>query len=119
MSWTLDDLLLLIDRTILNPAVSAVAIVAVHFLTSHKLGLVKADTLIPYRIAGLSNPVFYRLLQCLCFGLVLRGNRFLTRKALNNGVKAKFTWEKEIIVVTGGCEFAFIFAAIFELTSSR
>jgi hypothetical protein len=32
----------------------------------------------------------------------LRINRTLSRKALNNGVKASFSWEKEIIVVTGG-----------------
>jgi all-trans-retinol dehydrogenase (NAD+) len=33
---------------------------------------------------------------------VLRINRSLSRKALNNRVTAQFDWEHEIIVVTGG-----------------
>jgi phosphoglycerate dehydrogenase-like enzyme len=38
----------------------------------------------------------------LAAGVILRINRSLSRRALNNGVGAKFDWDKEIVLVTGG-----------------
>lgn len=31
-------------------------------------------------------------------------NRYLSRRALNNGVSATFDWKKEIVLVTGGSD---------------
>jgi hypothetical protein len=102
MAFTLGDFLILIDRTLLNPWLCAAATVAVHFLTpNNKFVVLSNPGLIPYRLAPLT-PLLRRTSYLFGTGLVLRINRFLSCKALNNGVQADFSWEKEIIVVTGG-----------------
>ena len=103
MAFTLGDLLHWIDRTLLNPWLcAAAAAAAVYFHTpDNKISLVSSSGLIPYRLAPLT-PLLRRIGYLFGAGLVLRINRGLSRKALNNGVEANFSWEKEIIVVTGG-----------------
>ncbi len=102
MAFTLDDLLLLIDRTLLNPWLTASAAALVHFfMPNNKFSVLPNAGLIPYQLAPLT-PLLRRIAYLFSAGLVLRINRLLSSRALNNGVKANFSWEKEIIVVTGG-----------------
>lgn len=102
MAFTLGDLLLLVDSTLLNPWLCAATTAALHYLTSdNKFTILPSSGLIPYRLAPLS-PLLRKLCYLFGTGILLRLNQSLSRRALNNGVKANFTWDKEIIVVTGG-----------------
>lgn len=97
MAWSLGDALLLLDRTLLNPLLTGLAIAAVLVLDP--------PAALDVRVLGsriLSSIWLLRLCAAFVSGALLRLNRILSRKALNNGVSANFDWSREIIVVTGG-----------------
>lgn len=97
MPWSLGDLLLLLDRTALNPLLTGISIgVALYLEPPQALNFAEVTS----RISSSSS--LLRIITIFAFGLVVRLNRILSRKALNNGVLATFDWTKEIIVVTGG-----------------
>jgi len=73
--------------------------------------------LIQYRLQRPIDPVLAASLVPFFFGLYLRINRHLSRRALNNGTSATFNWDKEIVVVTGGS--GGIGAAIVQQLASR
>lgn len=100
MQFSIGDVLAIVDKTILNPLVVSAGLLSLHFLTNDKYAITANDGLFPYRI---STPDSHRkALFALGFGLLLRANRYMTRKALNNNTAAQFDWDREIIVVTGG-----------------
>lgn len=101
LEFSIGDVLSLIDKTLLNPFLSAAIPFALHYLTPNKFVVTKRDGIIPYSIATPLPSLLYKSLLLLGFGIVLRVNRVLCRRALNNGVSARFTWDNEIIVVTG------------------
>lgn len=97
MTWSLGDLLILIDRTVLNPLLAGLSVGGALYL----------DPPTAYNYAGIRSHIdssypLSILTKLFIFALVLRSNRFLSRKALNNGVSTTFDWSKEIVVVTGG-----------------
>ncbi|KAI9743695.1 MAG: hypothetical protein M1818_003011 [Claussenomyces sp. TS43310] len=100
VDFSIGDVLSLIDQTLLNPFLTAFLPVALHYFTDDKFILHPSDGLLPYRVEV--SKVLYRSLLLVGVGLFLRTNRYLSSRALNNGVKASFNWDKEIIVVTGG-----------------
>lgn len=95
------DLLALVDKTILNPWLTAPCTAAIHFLTQSKFVIVPKDGYIPYELVRPLPPLLLRASILVGIGVLLRVNRALSRKALNNGVNAKFDWSKEIILITG------------------
>ena len=99
MAFTLGDLLLLVDRSFLNPWLSGLILAGVKVLDNYIQRLIlRNDT-----AAFLSSPTLRSaLVWFFGIGLTLRANRALSRKALNNGVSARFDWGKEIVLVTGG-----------------
>ncbi|KAI9691407.1 MAG: hypothetical protein M1820_009679 [Bogoriella megaspora] len=99
MPFTLGDLLLLADRSILNPWLSGPFLVGLKLLEAGiQRSVIPTDATAFLPSAGLVKG-----LQWLFgIGLTLRANRALSRKSLNNGVKADFDWSKEIVLVTGG-----------------
>ncbi len=101
MQLSLGDLLAFADRTVLNPWISAFAPACLHYFTSNRFVVLHKDGLLPYRIQTPLPPLLYKSLVLLAVGVALRINRSLSRRALNDGVNAKFDWNKEIIVVTG------------------
>jgi 3-oxoacyl-ACP reductase-like protein len=104
MQFSIGDVLALLDKTILNPLVSSALVLYLQTFTSNTL-IIQPNTdstsWIPYTIQRPIPTILARSLGLVAFGLVLRWNRWMSRRALNNGVKAVFNWEKEIILVTG------------------
>lgn len=97
MAWSIGDVLLLADRTVLNPLVAGLAVGAIGLL----------DPPASWSIPGIRNHTrdstwLRPFLAIFAFGTLLRVNRFLSRKALNNGVSDTYDWSQEIVVVTGG-----------------
>lgn len=89
MKFSVGHILELLDATILNP-----------WLTG-------AGAALLYILLGYSGDVrlqeWYGNLAKLCgVGAIIRVNRALSRRALNNGSSATFDWNKEVVVVTGG-----------------
>jgi hypothetical protein len=101
LHFNIGDVLSLVDKTLLNPFVTVAIPFALHYFTSNKLIVTKSNRIIPYSIATPLPSLLYKSLLLLGAGVVLRVNRVLCRRALNNGVSAKFNWDDEIIVVTG------------------
>jgi all-trans-retinol dehydrogenase (NAD+) len=102
MQFSIGDIFALLDKTILNPLLTIPLVAYIHFFTANKILITPSTGLLPYAISRPLPPLIYRTLVLAGTGLVLRINRSLSRKALNNGVTAQFDWEHEIIVVTGG-----------------
>jgi hypothetical protein len=103
MQFSLGHLLELLDNTILNPIVALQIPLALHYLTSKKFILLRQpDSRIPWRLQLPFDPVLTASLAALLYGLLIRINRNLSRRALNNATPAVFNWDKEIVVVTGG-----------------
>ncbi|KAK7204236.1 putative short-chain dehydrogenase [Myxozyma melibiosi] len=102
MAFTLGDLLLIIDKTALNPYITAFAPILLHLFTDNKFVIEQTGGLLKYGIVRPFAPLLYKSIVLFCAGAIIRLNRSLNKKALNNGVDAKFDWPKEIIVVTGG-----------------
>lgn len=97
MTWSLGDLLILLDRTVLNPLLAGLSIGGALYVdppTTYSFGGVKSHVDSSYSLS--------LLFKLLILATILRSNRFLSRKALNNGVSTTFDWSKEITVVTGG-----------------
>ncbi|KAI9834056.1 MAG: hypothetical protein M1819_003341 [Sarea resinae] len=102
MTFTIGDLLVVLDKTILNPFVAVLLPAYLQFCTDSKVTFVPHQNGLLYSIQGsIPRPLLGSLLL-LVAGTTLRVNRFLSSRALNNGVSAKFDWPKEVIVVTGG-----------------
>jgi len=99
---SIGDVLLLVDKTVLNPWLATLATAALHYFTTNKFVVLPKDGLIPYTISRPLAPVLQKAVIVISLGLLLRFNRALSKKALNNGVSDKYDWDKEIIVVTGG-----------------
>lgn len=101
MQFSLGHLLELLDKTLLNPFLSIFIPVGLHLLTASKISVhATPDALLTYKLNPLP-PLQSIALKLLFAGLVLRINRTLSHKALNNGVKAQFDWDKEIVLITG------------------
>ena len=99
MPFTLGDLLLLADKSILNPWISGPALIGLKALDILiKRSILPGDASIFLLSAGLHRT----LIWLSGIGLTLRANRALSRRALNNGVTASFDWNREILLVTGG-----------------
>jgi 3-oxoacyl-ACP reductase-like protein len=104
MQFSIGDVLALLDKTILNPLVSSILVLCLQAFTSNPLIIrpnTNATSWIAYTIQRPIPIILARSLGLVAFGLVLCWNRWMSRRALNNGVKAVFDWEKEIILVTG------------------
>jgi len=99
---SIGDLLLLIDKTILNPWLGTISLAAIHFFTTNKFVVLPKDGFIPYTISRSLPPILQKAVVVVGLGFLLRLNRALSRRALNNGVSDKYDWGEEIIVVTGG-----------------
>jgi hypothetical protein len=99
---SIGDLLLLVDKTILNPWLATISLSAIHFFTSNKFVVLPKDGVVPYTISRPLPPILQNAVVIVGLGFLLRLNRALSRRALNNGVSDKYDWDKEIIVVTGG-----------------
>jgi hypothetical protein len=81
-----------IKQTALNPALTGPLLLAAHY------------TLQGQSLAS-DHPVLLKRLKFLLYlGLVRVVNRVLNQRALNNAVKDKFDWAKEVAVVTGGSD---------------
>ncbi|KAI9681733.1 MAG: putative secondary metabolism biosynthetic enzyme [Bathelium mastoideum] len=99
MTFTLGDLLLLADRSILNPWLTGPFLAGLKLLdTCIEQSLLRSDASNLLPSAGVRRTLTW----LFGIGLTLRSNRALSRKALNNGVPAKFDWDKEIVLITGG-----------------
>lgn len=96
MKYSLGDVLLLADKSVLNPWLTGPVIAAIkvaEYAAKHgQLSPVSASITARLRT----------LYWLFGWGLVLRANRNLSRKALNNGTAASFDWTKEIVLITGG-----------------
>jgi 3-oxoacyl-ACP reductase-like protein len=104
MQFSIGDVLAFLDKTILNPLVSSALVIYLQTFTSNALIIqpkTNATSWIPYTIERPIPIILARSLGLVAFGLILRWNRWMSGRALNNGVKAVFDWEKEIILVTG------------------
>ena len=54
---------------------------------------------------ALDHPVALRRLKiCMYLGIARVFNRLMNRGALNNWTRAKFDWDKELVVITGGSD---------------
>lgn len=53
-------------------------------------------------LAILHPTAFSRLKTLLCLGTLRLLNNYLSDKALNNWVEDKYSWSKEIVLITGG-----------------
>jgi hypothetical protein len=103
MQFSLGHVLELLDKTLLNPIVAIQLPLALHYFTSLKFVLFKKpDSRIPFRLQLPLDPVLAASLAPFFYGLLLRTNRILSQRALNNGTKDTYDWKKEIVVVTGG-----------------
>lgn len=103
MQFSLGHVLELIDKTILSPFIALQIPLALHYFTARKFVLLrKPGSKIPSRVQLPLDPVLAASLIPFLYGLLIRVNRQLTRRALNNGTSATFNWDKEIAVVTGG-----------------
>ena len=99
MAFTLGDLLLLVDRSILNPWPTGLLLAALKAMDI----CIQQSILHQDSVRFLPSAGIRKLLPWLFgIGLAFRVNRNLSRKALNNGTAAKFNWDKEIVVITGG-----------------
>jgi hypothetical protein len=101
LEFSIGDILSLIDKTLLNPFLSVSIPVALHYFTANKFVIEHTDGLFPYSVETPLPSILFKSLLLVGAGVFLRVNRFLSKRALNNGVTAKFNWEEEIIVVTG------------------
>ncbi|KAL9070872.1 MAG: hypothetical protein Q9157_005665 [Trypethelium eluteriae] len=99
MPFTLGDLLLLADKTILNPWLSGPILAGLRLLdVCIQRSIVTSDASIFLPSPGLGKALTW----LFGIGVTLRANRALSRRALNNGTTAHFDWNKEIILITGG-----------------
>ncbi|KAJ5240287.1 hypothetical protein N7468_004906 [Penicillium chermesinum] len=102
MKFAIDHILAVIDSTILNPVVSALIPIGLHFTTIHRVIFQHSENSI-FRLRIAHLPLIQKnALYLLAAGVLIRLNRYFNQRALNNGVSAKFEASKEIIVVTGG-----------------
>jgi all-trans-retinol dehydrogenase (NAD+) len=87
--FTLDVVQDVILKTVLNPYIVLPLLV----LSSNK------------GPASLSYPQASGWLKiCAILGLIGRFNGWLSQNALNNWTKARFDWEKELVLITGGSD---------------
>lgn len=62
------------------------------------------QTIIPNYSCWLQGPI-WKIVPSLTFlWAACQINRYLSKRALNNGVQAVFDWKKEIVLVTGGSD---------------
>jgi NAD(P)-dependent dehydrogenase (short-subunit alcohol dehydrogenase family) len=103
MQFSLGHVLELLDK-ILNPIVALQIPSVLHYFTTSKFVLLRRSDhkFLPFRLQLPLDPVLAASLAPFLYGLLLRLNRRLSRRALNNKTKATFNWDKEIVVVTGG-----------------
>ena len=101
MQYSIGDVLVLLDKTLLNPLVSILLSLFLHFQAENKFITSPSVGWFSSSIATPMSPALYRSLILVSVGLILRVNRFLSQRALNNGVSSKFHWKQEIVVVTG------------------
>lgn len=102
MQFSIGDLLVLVDRTVLNPFLTIAAPLYLHYFTNNKLLVDRTNTWLGYSIRTPLPPLLYKSIVVVAIGVALRLNRYLSRKALNNGRPAHFDWNREVVVVTGG-----------------
>lgn len=102
MQFSIGDVLALLDKTVLNPFLTIATPLCLHFFTDNKFLFDRTNTWLRYSMRTPLPPLLYKSIVVIAIGLALRINRSISRKALNNGKTAKFTWDREIIVVTGG-----------------
>ncbi|KAJ6133435.1 hypothetical protein N7471_008650 [Penicillium samsonianum] len=62
------------------------------------------QALVSHYASRLSAPIWKMGPPLSLLWVVYQINRYLSRRALNNGVSATFDWEKEIVLVTGGSD---------------
>jgi all-trans-retinol dehydrogenase (NAD+) len=100
MQFSIGHIFELLDWTVLNPWLSGVIAIASHVLTTYQH---HPAAILPYSLLQTRlDDIGRTSTKLFVVGAVLRVNRWMSRRALNNGVKARFDWPKEIIVVTGG-----------------
>jgi hypothetical protein len=101
MHFSIGHVLELIDATILNPWATILLSVALHLFTESKLSI-RPDTasLLGHRLGPVPD-LQSKTLKLVAAGVLLRINRALSSRALNNGTSARFDWCKEIVLVTG------------------
>lgn len=101
MQFSLGHALAFLDQTLLNPLLSIFIPIALHVFTTNKITVhATSGSFLPYELDPLPS-LQSKALKLLAFGVVLRLNRLLSRRALNNGVEAHFNWDKEIVLITG------------------
>lgn len=101
MQFSIGHVLAALDSTILNPWLTQLVPLLLHFRTDNKLVIRPSGGTIPYRIQTPLPPALYRALALFGVGFILRVNRYLSSRALNNGVESSFDPEKEIVLITG------------------
>jgi hypothetical protein len=101
MQFSLGHVLEFIDTTILNPWVSIFLPLGLQLFTENKLS-VRPDShsLLGYQLQV--PDAQWKALQLVSAGLLLRINRYLSSRAMNNGTSDTFDWDREIILLTGG-----------------
>lgn len=102
MQFSIGDLLAVLDKTVFNPLLTIVFPLYLHFFTENKISLDRTNTWIRYRIRRPLPTLLSKSVVLVAIGLVLKINRSMSRKALNNGKATNFNWDREIIVITGG-----------------
>jgi hypothetical protein len=101
MQFSLGHVLELIDATILNPWASILIPVALQLFTENKLSIHPDTTSLLRHRLGPVPDLQSKALKLVVAGILLRINRALSSRALNNGTSDKFDWDKEIVLVTG------------------
>ena len=89
--FTADVVQSLIQKTILNPAVTLPLLLLARYAR-------KGEYAITHPVA------LERLKICLYLGLARVVNGFLNRGVLNNWTSDSWDWEKELVVITGGSD---------------
>jgi hypothetical protein len=62
------------------------------------------QTLMPNYSSWLQGPIWNIVPPLTFLWAACQINRYLSNRALNNGVQAVFDWKKEIVLVTGGSD---------------
>jgi hypothetical protein len=95
MQFSIDNVLSIIDQTVLNPIVSGIITLVLYASSSDCIATFLSDT------QSWSSPLAHQCVVLFGVGSMIRASRYLSKRALNNGVNTRFHWEKEIILITG------------------
>lgn len=102
MHFAIDHVFALLDRTLFNPLFAALIPVGLQINNAHKVLFRHVpSSLLRLQVAYLP-PLQKKALIFLAATVIMRLNRYLNRRARNNGVSDKFVPETEIVIVTGG-----------------